>query len=283
MSTSEGETFHLQWNDFEKNISAAFKELKEEKDFFDVTLVCEDSQIQAHKVILSACSEFFRSILKKNPHQHPLLYLKGVRYKDLVSLLSFMYLGEVTVAQGDLNTFLAVAEDLQVKGLAQNKKVVSNKLIHLEERKQTEERAIRIKPYSRNITGSDNDLIQPARETSDPLLNIKLETPAGVECVEEANEMLLDNEYEDEHCQYEPYQPQYEDHQLLCDPGTNRGWANTLKPFPCQYCSKSFLTQNSLQKHAKSHTGQTYCEICDKNFSTVPYLRAHVNNVHSKK
>ena len=114
------EKFCLRWNDFESNISVAFRELREEKDFFDVTLACDDSQLQAHKVILSACSPFFRNILRKNPHQHPLLYLKGVKYKELVSVLNFMYMGEVNVAQEELNSFLSVAEELRVKGLTQN-------------------------------------------------------------------------------------------------------------------------------------------------------------------
>jgi len=118
MGTSE--KFCLRWNDFETNISVAFRELREEKDFFDVTLACDDSQIQAHKVILSACSPFFRNVLRRNPHQHPLLYLKGVKYKELLSVLNFMYMGEVNVAQEELNSFLAVAEDLRVKGLTQN-------------------------------------------------------------------------------------------------------------------------------------------------------------------
>ena len=77
------------------------------------------SGMTAHKVVLSACSSFFRSVLRRNPHQHPLLYMKGVRYTDLQSVLNFMYHGEVNVAQEDLNGFLAVAEDLRVKGLTQ--------------------------------------------------------------------------------------------------------------------------------------------------------------------
>jgi len=117
---SSSEKFCLRWNDFETNISVAFRELREEKDFFDVTLACDDSQVQAHKVILSACSPFFRNVLRRNPHQHPLLYLKGVKYKELLSVLNFMYMGEVNVAQEELNSFLAVAEDLRVKGLTQN-------------------------------------------------------------------------------------------------------------------------------------------------------------------
>jgi len=114
------EKFCLRWNDFETNISSAFRELRDDKDFFDVTLACDDEQIQAHKVILSACSPFFRNILRRNPHQNPLLYLKGVKFTDLQSVLNFMYHGEVNVAQEELNSFLAVAEDLRVKGLTQS-------------------------------------------------------------------------------------------------------------------------------------------------------------------
>ena len=117
---TSAEKFCLRWNDFESNVSVAFRELREEKDFFDVTLACEDSQVSAHKVILSACSPFFRSVLRKNPHQHPLLYLKGVKYQEMLAVLNFMYQGEVNVAQEELNSFLAVAEDLRVKGLTQS-------------------------------------------------------------------------------------------------------------------------------------------------------------------
>jgi len=119
------EKFCLRWNDFETNISGAFRELRDEKDFFDVTIACENEQIQAHKVILSACSPFFRNILRRNQHQHPLLYLKGVKYTDLQSVLNFMYHGEVNVAQEELNSFLSVAEDLRVKGLTQNQGTTS--------------------------------------------------------------------------------------------------------------------------------------------------------------
>ena len=115
----QGEKFCLKWNEFESNVSTAFRELREDRDFFDVTLACDGNQLEAHKVILSACSPFFRGVLKRNPHQHPLLYLKGVRYEDILAVLNFMYHGEVNIAQEELNSFLAVAEELQVKGLTQ--------------------------------------------------------------------------------------------------------------------------------------------------------------------
>jgi len=108
----------LHWNDFNINIRNAFRDLKEDKDFADVTLVCGDGQTDAHKVILSAGSTFFQKILKSNPHSKHLVYLKGVKFRELEFVLSFMYKGEATVAMADVSSFLAVAEDLEVKGLS---------------------------------------------------------------------------------------------------------------------------------------------------------------------
>jgi hypothetical protein len=83
--------------------------------------------VQAHKVILAACSPLFRKILahQKN-QQNPLLYLKGIRLKELQAVLNFMYHGEVNVAQDSLNNFLAVAEELAVKGLTTDSQGSSN-------------------------------------------------------------------------------------------------------------------------------------------------------------
>ena len=41
----------LRWTDFESNISGALRELREDQGFYDVTLACDEDQIQAHKVI----------------------------------------------------------------------------------------------------------------------------------------------------------------------------------------------------------------------------------------
>lgn len=114
------ENFSLKWNDFEKNISSGLRDIRSSGDFLDVTLVCEQEQVQAHKLVLSTCSTFFRNILTRNPSPNPLIYLRGVSYADMTAVLNFMYHGEVNVAQEDLNTFLAIAEDLKVKGLTQH-------------------------------------------------------------------------------------------------------------------------------------------------------------------
>ena len=113
------EKFCLKWNDFSSHISSSLKTIREDKDFFDVTLACNQDQIEAHKLVLSSCSPFFKQILRKHLHQHPLLYLRGVQFRDLVNILNFMYNGEVNVAQDDLTSFLSLAEELQVRGLTQ--------------------------------------------------------------------------------------------------------------------------------------------------------------------
>ena len=91
----------LRWNDFESNISSAFRDLKEDKDFSDVTLACSDQQVEAHKVILAASSNFFKKVLKNVQHSHPLIYMKGVKFTDLEAVLNFVYHGEVNVAEAD--------------------------------------------------------------------------------------------------------------------------------------------------------------------------------------
>ena len=61
----------LKWNDFQENLNSGFGELRNDQDFADVTLVCEDgTQIQTHKVILASSSPFFREMLKRNKHDY---------------------------------------------------------------------------------------------------------------------------------------------------------------------------------------------------------------------
>ena len=76
----------LKWNDFQENVDSAFGNLREDKEFTDVTLACEDGQqIEAHKVILAPSSPFFQNLLNKKvkKHYHPLIYMKGVKFEDL--------------------------------------------------------------------------------------------------------------------------------------------------------------------------------------------------------
>jgi len=56
--------FFLKWNDFQSNMVSSFKHLREEKSFTDVTLACEGQTCKAHKMVLSACSPYFKTLLE---------------------------------------------------------------------------------------------------------------------------------------------------------------------------------------------------------------------------
>ena len=112
------EKFSLKWTDFHSNVSKTFSALRTEEDFQDVTLVSADlQQVSAHKVVLSACSKYFKNILQQNRHSNPLLCLDGVTSSELQSVLDYIYQGEVQVYQENLDRFLAVAERFQLEGL----------------------------------------------------------------------------------------------------------------------------------------------------------------------
>ena len=108
----------LKWNDFQENVNKAFGSLREDHEFADVTLACEDGQqIEAHKVILAASSPFFQNLLKRNKHPHPLIYMRGVKSENLLAIVDFLYCGEANVFQENLDSFLSIAEELRLKGL----------------------------------------------------------------------------------------------------------------------------------------------------------------------
>ena len=108
----------LKWNDFQENLNSAFGVLRNDKEFSDLTLACEDgTQIETHKVILASSSPFFMEILKRNKHPHPLIYMRGIKAEELVAIIDFLYFGEANVNQESLDAFLALAEELRLKGL----------------------------------------------------------------------------------------------------------------------------------------------------------------------
>ncbi|EAT46355.1 AAEL002435-PE [Aedes aegypti] len=112
--------FSLRWNNYTNYITGAFDSLRYEEDLVDVTLCCEGRKIRAHKILLSACSAYFKEIFKENPCQHPVIIFKNVKYSDLMSIVEFMYQGEVSVVQESLPSFLHTAELLSIRGLTDN-------------------------------------------------------------------------------------------------------------------------------------------------------------------
>ncbi|XP_060848566.1 protein abrupt-like isoform X1 [Rhopalosiphum padi] len=109
--------YSVRWNEFHTSIITSFRHLLDQEDFIDVTIACDGHSFTAHKVVLSACSPYFRSLLKANPCQHPIVILRDVKKQEMEALLSFMYNGEVRINQEHLPEFLKTARSLQVRGL----------------------------------------------------------------------------------------------------------------------------------------------------------------------
>merc|ERR1712126_713888 len=110
--------FCLKWNDFKSNVSKSFGIFRNEEYLHDVTLVSDDQhQVTAHKLVLSASSDYFKNIFKKNKAANPFLCLDGVFSSDLTNILDYIYNGEVQIFQENLDRFLNVAQRFKLKGL----------------------------------------------------------------------------------------------------------------------------------------------------------------------
>ena len=109
----------LKWKNFESHQTSSSANMFLENNFFDVTLVSEDQKpFQAHRYILSVFSPVLKDILIKNPHNNPIIYLRGVSHQALSSILEYIYLGKTSVNHRNLKKFAEVVEELEMKNLA---------------------------------------------------------------------------------------------------------------------------------------------------------------------
>jgi len=267
------EKFCLRWNDFETNISSAFRELRNENDLFDVTIACEDENIQAHKVILSACSSFFKTILKRSrSHQNLLLYLRGVTHKDMSSVLDFMYHGEVNVAQDDLNSFLQVAEDLKVKGLTQSQSSGTAPAKAQQAVPPPSVPVSRQTPSRPRADHTEEEVVEIVKSEPSQHSSLAAEVYGG----EEEGVMA---EYD------ESYGGQYEEQQYSEQYGVMEQ-DNSVQGSPdmvqCLQCGIAIRRKNIHRHIAVKHTETepSVCTACNRTFKTKWSLKEHERRAH---
>ena len=279
------EKFCLRWNDFETNIRSAFGDLKEEKDFSDVTLVCADHQVEAHRVILAACSPFFKKVLRKVQHSHPLIYMKGVKFSDLEAVLSFVYHGEVSMAEADLNSFLAVAEELEVKGLTCGKNISRGSSCDRLQPNSIEGSSYHlIQSISCNHLHQSNSSHRP-QNTAPPLphnsaqVGLKTSIKAEVDLnnyIEKIREGANFGQFRCNICGH------------VSSSKTNLRRHVESQHFPglfeysCDQCEKNFNTMTKYRNHRRRHHSNMYsCDQCEQKFNTMRKYRKHRNSCHS--
>ena len=265
------EVFLFKWNNFQNNVTNSFKGLREENDFYDVTLVSDDNQqVSAHKIVLSASSEYFKTILKTNKHSHPLLCLNQIDSSDLKNILDFIYNGELQIYPDQLDKFLNNAKRFQLQGLIHQK--ISTKVEHIEgDIKQCDdqfqcnvEKWEEVEQFDESSKMSDcpeyDKIVQEAKDLkkNQKLLKeiIKKKVNIEAECFE--NMEQLD--------------------QKIDEMIENNGYNNKK----CKICGKISIGSSQARTHAETHIqGLSFpCELCHKSFRTRQSLRHHNNKFH---
>ena len=251
----------LQWNDFQDNVKSAFENLRENTDFADVTLACEDGhQIEAHKVILAASSPFFQSILQKNNHSHPLIYMRGVKSADLAAIVDFLYLGEANVDQENLDNFLAIAMELQLQGLKGS--------CDQNELKGLQRDPLHIKPNQKHTTnqilsvqkaGSKESKIAIFKEERKENNTVSL--PSNLEQLDETVKSMMETS------------------QSMFQSGRRQQQGKK-----CKVCGKEGRSTDIMRHIEVNHLEGVSipCNLCDKIFKSRLTLSQHVSKYHKQ-
>ena len=247
------EKLNLQWNDFQENVKSAFGNMREDQDFADVTLACEDGQqVEAHKVILVASSPFFQRLLGRNKHPHPLIYMRGIKSVDIVAIIDFLYCGEAAVYQENLDSFLTIAEELELKGLMG--KTDENLENIVEERKCSKTAAAKEKGWSsQKILEKKRALNRGAVENEiDNAVAVRNHSPIDLNDLEERVQSMMEkslNNYA--HGKFKAH---------ICKVCGKEGQGKAIKEhiegnhmegmtFPCNLCEKTPRSRHALKLH----------------------------------
>ena len=242
------EKFCLKWNDFNSNASKAFGILRNEDYLHDVTLACDDNyQVSAHKLVLSASSEYFKTLFMNNKKHGStmLLCLEGTESGDLNNILDYVYNGEVKIFQDDLDRFLAIAQRYKIQGLMSQESEDQPKL----KETRAEKPILNQGNQHSQIKAENNDRIKQNEFTSRTSPN------STEKQVVQATSNI--NDVEEQINQY----------------------IEKLGPdnFVCKMCGKTATKKTNIKNHIETHLeGISYpCTICSKSFRSKNSLNKH--------
>ena len=257
------EQFSLKWNDFQRTLSSSFKIHRNEEDFFDVTLVSDDeNQVSAHKLLLSSCSTFFKSILRKSSNPHPIIYLSGIDSENLNMVIDYIYHGEVQIYQDQLDIFLGVARKLKIEGLLSSN---HQELIDLKK----EELDVNLeKQNGKNLNEEDTGHININQDEfvkGSDFLRDRLNTKVTY--------------HENEHIKFEI------DFSRIAELDKKIEEMMIIKGgvFTCSICNKINKQKIDMRRHIETHIdGLSFpCSKCAKSFRSRKSLKRHVQIKHN--
>jgi len=256
--------YSLSMNNYQSSTSDAFQLLKQDTDFLDVTLACENgNQVKAHKVVLSSFSSVFQSILKNNHHPHPLLYLTGIEEQDIVNILDFIYLGEIKVAQSHVQKFLNIADKFKINGLTD----VDKKKKNAENISEMDDKSLECNSYEDD--DDENEVVE--------------EYVASVPRIEtlESNNIKSEDDIKNLEKEYTRSVGMVVDEEISeLDPSPS---IDQRRKFNCVECDYRATQSSSLKVHVLAkHRGIRFpCQVCDFTGSTKANTKVHMRNKHS--
>ena len=214
----------------------------------DVTLVSDDhNKVQAHKLVLSACSEYFRDIFKNSPNSHPLLCLNGISQQDLKNIMDYIYDGEVQIHQENLDRFLNVAQRLKLEGLIGGKSEEESYEEPYEEHVQGVAKEEVISEVNQKFNSEKKE---PRRKTESIAGTIAVsgDTNGSYEQVLQYMETCSDGSYR---CTVCGKTSDSDKHQRSKKTNMMNHVETHLEglSYSCPLCQKSFRSKNSFSKH----------------------------------
>ena len=243
------EKYSLTWQTYSDHLKNMMKELMMNEDFSDVTLVTEDKQqIKANISILSACSPVFKDILKKEKNSNQIMYLRGIQFSEMESIMQFIYLGEATFFEERMDEFIAVAKSLEIKELCNAEP---------ERNEEPDDKPLQSKPVSSTKKVDKQTLV------SDQALQ---ENVSKVES--------LNRKYECEQC--------HKTYSKISNLNTHQQSVHQGVKYACHQCDYQATQQGALKKHIQSkHEGVKYaCDQCDYQATRQSHLKRHMQSRH---
>ena len=251
----------IEWSDFQENITSSFGALKEDQDFLDVTLACEDGQqVEAHKVVLAASSPLFKNLLRQNKHSHPLIFMRGVKSETLTALVDYLYFGTTSVSEDNLNDFLTTGVELQIKGLTEVKDTGKPEEAFVESKANDKANKISItKAKGNEVLGSDEtNFLEKVKTENGGIEKVKLVAKGFPTNIQELDIQIKS---------------------LMCVGNTFWKWKNsTKKKYACTVCGKEDYFSN-IKRHIELYHIEgvnVSCSVCEKIYKTRLALKNHM-------
>ena len=282
-----GQKFDLTWQTFSSHAREIFRELLASNQFADVTLVCDDlTKIQAHRIVLSACSSVFREILQGHTEGHPIIYLRGVQHREMESLLQFMYNAEASFSEDRVNEFLKVAKDLDIKEIAENVDLTDESSAAAHNGQETDIAAERLNNENRNETRNvTNNPIKTGKTYQCEECDAECTTSFSLH--QHRRSVHEGVQFSCHRCDYKAAQKinlktHIESvHDGLKATSTNLKRHDGIR-YPCDQCDYKATLVNSLKGHIESvHDGIKYsCNQCEYKATQKPDLKRHIKFQH---